>query len=320
MIRVLNLYDDKETAATIESLLNLDLTNVWVQLIDPSVEEIRAIAEKTNITLNFLTLPEADGYVNLRLDPDLTLINFVIMQDFASPSEVHPIIMASAKNFLVTVSRDADQNIVRTAKERMSKTKIDPPALVTYFLIDEIVSNHFDQLEKLEEQTSKLEEEVVEKTSSETLKRILELKTKLVHVNKTLWYERSLVFNLRKCSDNCMAAKARAMFETTHEDLTRQIDIVETYREIMSDSINVHLSAVSNRTNLSIKSLTVIIFYLTVVTTVTSFPNTIATFFGISRFGNTDIYIIVTALLASTILPVVWLWRKKWLKYRQVVD
>ncbi len=112
-----------------------------------------------------------------------------------------------------------------------------------------------------------------------------------------------------------MAAKARALFDTTHEDLTRQIDIVETYREVLSDAINVHLSAVSNKINLAIQGLTVVIFYLTVVTTVTSFPNTVATFFGISQFGNTHPVIVVVAIVLSVILPFVWLWRKKWLRY-----
>ena len=107
------------------------------------------------------------------------------------------------------------------------------------------------------------------------------------------------------------------MFSTTHEDLTRQIDIVETYREIMSDAINVHLSAVSNKINFSIKSLTVVIFYLTIVTTVTSFPNTVATFFGISQFGGTNIIVIFVVVLLSIILPFLWLWRKKWLTLQE---
>jgi Mg2+ and Co2+ transporter CorA len=111
-----------------------------------------------------------------------------------------------------------------------------------------------------------------------------------------------------------MNTKARELFATTHEDLTRQIDIVETYREILSDAINVHLSAVSNKINLSIKGLTVVIFYLTIVTTITSFPNTIATFFGISQFGNTNIFIIILLVSLSTLLPLIWLWRKRWLK------
>lgn len=75
-----------------------------------------------------------------------------------------------------------------------------------------------------------------------------------------------------------------------------------------------HLSAVSNKINLSIKSLTVVIFYLTIITTVTSFPNTVATFFGISQFGNTNVIVIIALVLLSVVLPFVWLWRKKWLK------
>ena len=199
----------------------------------------------------------------------------------------------------------------------MSKIKVDPPAQVAFFIIDEIVSGHFLQLEKLEELTAHLEEEVVEKTSPDTLKKIFNLKTKLVGFNKTLWYERGLIFNLKTCGDACIPAKARSLFDTTHEDLTRQIDIVETYREIMSDAINVHLSAVSNKINLSIQSLTVVIFYLTIITTVTSFPNTVATFFGISQFGQTNVWIILIAILLSLVLPFVWLWRRKWLKYKQ---
>ena len=240
------------------------------------------------------------------------------MQDVTSTKKAYPLVMAFSKNFLVTVAKKEIQPIINTAKERMSKTKIDPPSQVTYFIIDEIVANHYLQIEKLENLTAKMEEEVVEKTSSDTLKKIFKLKSNMISFNKILWYERGLVFNLKKCDGNCMDAKARALFDTTHEELTRQVDIVETYREILSDAINVHLSAISNKINLSIKGLTVVIFYLTIVTTVTSFPNTVATFFGISQFGNTNIVIISVAILVSIILPFIWLWRKKWLTSKRL--
>jgi magnesium transporter len=200
----------------------------------------------------------------------------------------------------------------------MSKAKADPPSQVVYFILDEIIANHYIHIEKLESLTAKIEEEVVEKTSSETLKRIFKLKTNMISFNKILWYERGLIFNLHKCGDTCMVSKARALFDTAHEDLTRQIDIVETYREILSDAINVHLSAISNKINLSIKSLTVVIFYLTIITTITSFPNTVATFFGISQFGNTNIIIVSIAILLSIVLPFIWLWKKNWLTLKRL--
>jgi magnesium transporter len=109
-------------------------------------------------------------------------------------------------------------------------------------------------------------------------------------------------------------SKIPNFFDTTHEYLTRQIDIVETYREILSDAINAYLSTVSNRINRSIRSLTLVMFYLTIITTITSFPNTVATFFGISQFGNTNALIIFAVLLLSIILPFIWLWKRKWLK------
>ena len=240
------------------------------------------------------------------------------MQDVVSTKKAHPVVMAFSKNFLVTVAKKEIQPIINNAKERMSKTKIDPPSQVAYFILDEIVANHYVQIEKLENLTAKIEEEVVEKTSPDTLKKIFKLKSNMISFNKILWYERGLIFNLHKCEDSCMAAKARTLFDTTHEDLTRQIDIVETYREILSDAINVHLSAISNKINLSIKALTIVIFYLTIVTTVTSFPNTVATFFGISQFGNTNIAIVSVAILLSIVLPFVWLWKKNWLTSKRL--
>ncbi len=314
MIRAVNLDDNKETTISAEEVETKNLQNSWLELTEPTSEELLAVSAKTGVPKKFLELPEADGLIDLRIEPDFLIINFVVFEDVTKTKDFHPIVMAFSKNFLVTVHKKVDQRLVNIAKERMSKTKIDPPSQVVYFLIDEIVSSHFVQLEKIENLTSDIEEEVVEKTNAETLKRIFVLKSNLISLNKTLWYERGLIFNLRKCGDVCMSPKARGMFDTTHEDLTRQIDIVETYREIMSDAINVHLSSVSNRINLSIRSLTIVIFYLTIITTVTSFPNTIATFFGISQFGGTNPWIIVTAILVSTILPFIWLWRRKWLK------
>ena len=314
MIRAVNLADNSEKIVQFEELQKPTLENAWLELVDPTAEELLAVSSASEVPLNFLKLPETDGIIDLRLEQDFGIIDFVIVQDIVTTKEFHPIVLVFSKKFLITVAKKEDQPIIDLAKERMSKVKVDPPSQVIYFIIDEIVSKHFMHLEKLEALTSDLEEEVVERTSPETLKKIFSLKSKLISFNKTLWYERGLVFSLRKCGDACMAVKARSLFDTTHEDLTRQIDIVETYREIMSDAINVHLSAVSNKINLSIKGLTVVIFYLTIITTITSFPNTVATFFGISQFGQTNVIIIFASILLSVILPFLWLWRRKWLK------
>jgi magnesium transporter len=318
MIRAVNLLDDTERTIQPEEVKALNINNVWLEIVDPTENELQTVSDATKLPINFLRLPKTNSVIDLRLEQGYGIINFLVMQDVVSTKKAYPIVMGFSKNFLVTITKKEIQPIINTAKERMSKSNIDPPDQVIYFIIDEIVANHYLQIEKLENLTATMEEEVVEKTSPDTLKKIFKLKSNMISFNKILWYERGLVFNLKKCDEDCTDAKARALFDSTHEELTRQVDIVETYREILSDAINVHLSAISNKINLSIKSLTVVIFYLTIVTTITSFPNTVATFFGISQFGNTNVTIILVAILISIVLPFIWLWKKNWLTLKRL--
>ena len=314
MIRVIDLGDNSEREATAKALQSLEFEHVWFELVDPSVEELEAVAEKTAIPTDLLRLPEVSNFINLRLEPEYGLMNFVVVHDILESKDIRPIVIAFSKNFLVTVVKGNEQHVVGMVKARLNKARVDPPALVAYYLLDEIVSDHFAHLEKIEELTATMEEEILEKPQQATLRRVFKLKSRLVSFNKILWYERGLIFNLKRSEIDCLPAKARNLFDTAHEYLTRQIDIVETYREILSDAINAYLSTVSNRINASIRSLTFVMFYLTIITTITSFPNTVATFFGISQFGTTDYRIIYLAMILSIVLPFLWLWKRKWLK------
>ena len=314
MINVVNLLSDSEKELKPEDLRNLRLTNVWLELVEPTKEELSAVSEKTGIPIDFLEIKEVSQSVSLRWEQDFGIINFVFISEIITLKEIYPITIVFSKDFLITVERKEYRKTVDLAKARMIKTRNDPPSIVAYYILDEMIDHNFSHIQQLEEFTATLEEEVMEKTDMATIRKLFRLKSRMVSLNKILWYERGLVFNLRKAQSTCLTAKARGLFDTAHEYLTRQIDIVESFREILTDAINVYLSAISNRINSAIKALTIVIFYLTVVTTITSFPNTVATFFGISQFGNTHYAIIYAAIALSIVLPLLWLWRAKWLR------
>jgi magnesium transporter len=314
MLRLVSLADNVELKIKLKDLKRAQLTGIWLEVVDPTKEELEKVADVSGIPLGFLQLPESGNVVNLRIEPDFGVINFVIVKEIFAAKKINPIVLAFSKGFIVTVSKNEDQGIVNLAKQRLDKIKVDQPAVTAFYILDEIVSNHFVHLEHIEDLASRLEEEVVEKTEPTLVKRILKSKSRLTSFNKILWYERGLVFNLKKSDALYLSSKAKALFDSTHEYLTRQIDIVETYREILSDSINAYLSTVSNKINFSIRALTVVTLYLTIITTITSFPNTVATFFGISQFGNTNPWIVFTIIVVSILLPSLWLWRRRWLR------
>jgi magnesium transporter len=313
MLLTVDLADNSERQISLAELRDLRVGKVWLELKEPTGEELAAVAEKSGIPADFLEVPAVSNFINLRIEPEYVVINFVVVREILEDKRIDPLVVAFSKDLLITVEKQADPGILSLVKTRMSKAKVDPPAMVAYYILDEIAATHFEHLEKIEEVTAEVEEHVLGKADQATLKGIFKLKSRLISFNKILWYERGLIFNLKKCEADCLTAKARNLFDTTHEYLARQIDIVETYREILSDAINAYLSTVSNRINASIRRLTFVMFYLTIITTITSFPNTVATFFGISQFGQTDALIIFTVLILSTILPFVWLWRKRWL-------
>ena len=314
MLRLVSLADNVELEIKLKDLQRTQLTGIWLEVVDPTKEELAKVSEVSGIPLDFLKLPESSNVVNLRLEPDFGIINFVIVRKIFEAKEVNPLVIAFSKYFLVTVAKSEDQSLINLAKQRLDKVKVDQPSVAAFYILDEVVANHFVHLEHIEDLASRLEEEVVEKTDQTLVKRILQTKSRLTSFNKILWYERGLVFNLKKSDATYLSAKSKSLFDSTHEYLTRQIDIVETYREILSDSINAYLSTVSNKINFSIRALTLVTLYLTIITTITSFPNTVATFFGIAQFGNTNPWLIFAIIVLSILLPSLWLWRRKWLK------
>lgn len=314
MLRLVSLANNVELEIKSKDLQRAQLTGIWLEVIDPSKEELHKVSEVSGIPLDFLLLPESSNIVNLRLEPDFGIINFVIVREIFGTKEINPVVLGFSKGFIITVAKSEDQRVINLAKERLHKVKVDPPSVVAFYILDEIVADHFKHLERIEELAARFEEEVVEKTDQMIIRRILRAKSTLTSFNKILWYERGLVFNLKKSDEEYLLTKSKNLFDSTHEYLTRQIDIVETYREILSDSINAYLSTVSNKINFSIRALTLVTFYLTIITTITSFPNTVATFFGISQFGNTNPWLIFTIIILSVLLPSLWLWRRQWLK------
>ena len=314
MIYSIDLVSNSEREITRKNLRNLTLTNVWLELKEPTREESEAVSERTGIPIDLLEIKDVSQSVSLRLEQNYGVVNFVVVSEIIAQKEIHPMTIVFSKDFLITLEKKECRKIVELAKARMDKVRKDSPAIVAYYLLDEMIDYNFTHLEKLEELVADLEEEIMEKVDADSIKKVFRLKSHMVSFNKLLWYERGLVFNLRKTQAAYLTEKARKLFDTAHEFLTRQIDIVETFREIMTDAINVYLSAISNKINSAMKTLTIVIFYLTVITTLTSFPNTVATFFGISQFGHTDAMIVFAAIMLSVIIPLLWLWNRRWLR------
>jgi len=65
MIRAINLDDNSEKEIDPKLLQALDLRNVWLELVDPTNEELQEVADKMGVSKHFLELPETKGLIKL---------------------------------------------------------------------------------------------------------------------------------------------------------------------------------------------------------------------------------------------------------------
>ncbi len=186
MLRLVSLADNEELEFKLKDLPRAKLTGVWLEVVDPTKEELQKVADVSGIPLDFLLLPESGNVVNLRFEPDFGVINFLIVKEIFEAKKTNPFVLVFAKDFLVTVAKSEDQSVLNLAKQRLDKVKVDQPSVAAFYILDEIVSNHFAHLEKIEELAAQLEEEVVEKTDQSLVKRILRAKSRLTSFNKVL--------------------------------------------------------------------------------------------------------------------------------------
>ena len=181
-------------------------------------------------------------------------------------------------------------------------------------------------MEELELNVESMQDKLIRKHEMQADK-VLFAKRAILSVNKVLWHEREIMFYLRNCGSLEFGQTERAQLDEAHNSLLYCVDLNSTFREILTDSLDVYHTIVSNKINNAIKRLTIVTVVLAIIATVTSIPNTIATILGIpylpieaktriAQIYGVDIYpwdLILVLLLLGSAIPsymLYWWWEK----------
>ena len=127
-----------------------------------------------------------------------------------------------------------------------------------YSLLDAIVDGYFEVLEELGERIDKVEEVVLQVSSTETLHEIREIKNSLMYIHKYIWPLREVTSWLGKDSTELIRPATELYIRDVYDHIIQIIDTTETYRELLAGLIDLNLSSVSFRLNEVMKVLTII--------------------------------------------------------------
>jgi magnesium transporter len=144
---------------------------------------------------------------------------------------------------------------IRSGKGGIRKMGAD---YLAYALLDSIVDNYFIVMEKLGEKIEFLEEELVKRPIPETLQTIHHLKREMIFFRKAVWPLREVIGSLERGELPLVKETTRIYLRDVYDHTIQVIDIIETFRDMVSGMLDIYLSSVSNRLNAVMKVLTII--------------------------------------------------------------
>ena len=112
-------------------------------------------------------------------------------------------------------------------------------------------------LDALAEQISEIEGEVLERPEPAILARIFQLKRRLIEFRRISTAMREVVNAIIRREHGFIGDDLDPYFRDIYDHLVRTVELIETYRDLLTGSLDIYLSAVANRTNEVMKVLTV---------------------------------------------------------------
>ncbi|HEY2472088.1 MAG TPA: magnesium/cobalt transporter CorA [Terracidiphilus sp.] len=158
--------------------------------------------------------------------------------------------------FLISV-RSADAVVVERVRVRASEEKVERLDRLFYMIVDQIVDGYQPVLDKLADEISEIEDVVLDRPDPETLARIFSLKRKLVEFRRVASGMREVVNALTRREGGLLGDDLDPYFRDVYDHIIRTVDMIETYRDLLSGALDIYLSAVANRTNEVMKVLTI---------------------------------------------------------------
>lgn len=143
---------------------------------------------------------------------------------------------------------------IRKQKGRIRATGID---YLAYALLDTIVDNYMVLVERLGSKIEDVEEEILADPSPEVLEKINNYKREMNYLRKLIRPVREFILQLAKLDSDLISEQTSFFLKDLQDLITQTTETIDTYREMLSDHLNIYNTSVSNKLNEIMKILTV---------------------------------------------------------------
>lgn len=163
-------------------------------------------------------------------------------------------------NLLVTFQEEKN-DLFNPVRERIRKHNKRFRTLgadyLAFGLLDVVIDNYIFILGVLGEKIEELENKMVLNPDRETLKIINLLKRELSNLGRYIKPAREMVFSLVKSDSDFITPQNEKHYKELQDNINQAVELLEYYRELLYDELNIYHSSMSTRLNDIMALLTV---------------------------------------------------------------
>jgi len=164
------------------------------------------------------------------------------------------------KNYLVTVHGGYTNPVATTAELLQRKPEIlaQGPAKLMHVIVDQSVDAYFPIIDKLDEFMDSLEEKIFSQFDQGALREVFAVKRLVLTLRRHLAPERDALSTLTNRPSTLLTPENQIYFRDIYDHVLRIYDSLDTYRDLLSSTLDSYLTQVSNRLGMATKALSVV--------------------------------------------------------------
>ncbi len=252
------------TAADLPELLKDESAVIWIDMESPTVDDEQILldvfkfhpltVEDCRENRHYPKIEEFDGYiyfivhgVTADISPDR--FNTIELDGFLGP------------NYVITYHHAMFRSI-NNVKQLLRTTPIAcqrGPAFLLHQILDQIVDFYSPVLDDFDDRIDRLEQDIfaLKRPNSEILTDIMALKRSVLRLRRISGKQMDILHRMSRGEFVLIPNDMRPFYRDVYDHLIRVVDLSESYRDLISGSLDAYLSVVSNRMNEIMKVLTI---------------------------------------------------------------
>lgn len=295
---------------------------VWVDMLNPSQEEFNQLEEFTGIPSLQIKAWMTGKKRPMALDfKKYSIITFLspihgTSQKNSLITEPCVMLISHDKNDFITIHRDraaAIDEVSSYPAKHLEEIFKKRATYILFTILDEVIEDYYDSLDEINETVRMAEELSIQPQAEKNLMhRILDVKKSMIFFHKALMANREVIIAIEQEHLSFLDAELLREFRVLSSSITQLIEINSTYRDILNTATEIHLTAISNSLNITMKKITSWGAIILV-------PSLIASIFGMNfkHFPAFDWQYGLDASLVAMVISVAvlyWFFRRKdWL-------